>query len=554
MTGAASGLNLAAVHEAIAAARPDRECIVFGARRLSWADVNDRTRRLANVLASAGLGARPDGRQGLAGHESHQDHLAICAFNGNEYLEAMIGAFKARVAPLNVNYRYVADELRHVLTDSGARAVVFHAELAPTLAEVLEDLPPMVLMLQIADDSGNDLLPGARWYEDALATASGTLPACAADWSPDDLYILYTGGTTGPPKGVLWRQADILASVMGGADTGRRKTMDEMVATAMIGTGRFLPAAPFMHGAGQWIAFLGMHSGGPVVIQDEVRSFDPADLLRVCERERVSYLQIIGDAFARPLVEQLGRQTYDLSALQVVLSGGTALQPAVKDQLLELLPHVMVIDGVGSSEGGSQAIHVSVKGTRATTGTFTPVGTSCVLDAERTRLLDPGEEKIGWWATRSVVPLGYLGAREKSAETFPEIDGIRYSIPGDRARLLSDGSIELLGRDSVTINSGGEKIFVEEVEAPLARHPAVEDVLVCGRPSERWGQEVVAIVQLVDDVDPSDSIEADLRDACAAYIAHYKVPKAFVFVDAIQRSASGKPDYRWGHATAENVR
>src|SRR3954453_5686495 len=211
--------NLAQVHEAIAEAIPDRECIVFRDRRLTWRDVTERTRRLANVLAGAGLGARPDGRQGLAGHESHEDHLAIYCYNGNEYLESMIGAFKARVAPVNVNYRYVAEELQYLLDNSQAKAIVYHSQFAPTLAEVLPDLPQLTVLLQVADESGNDLLPGARWYEDALASASADLPACAADWSPDDLYILYTGGTTGMPKGVLWRQADIFVSVMGGRAT-----------------------------------------------------------------------------------------------------------------------------------------------------------------------------------------------------------------------------------------------------------------------------------------------------------------------------------------------
>jgi fatty-acyl-CoA synthase len=544
-----SGLNLAQVHEGLAAAFPERECIVFRDRRLTWSQVNERTRRLANVLADAGLGARPGGRAGLPGHVSHQDHLAIFAFNGNEYLEAMIGAFKARLAPVNVNYRYAADELRQVLRDSGARAIVYHGELAPTLAEVLPDLPELGVLLQIADESDQALLPGARWYEDALAAASPELPACAPDWSPDDLYILYTGGTTGFPKGVLWRQADILASVMGG-----QRTVEEMVAVAEASTTRYLPAPPFMHGAGHWIAFLALHQGGPVIIQDEVRSFNAKDLLSVCERERVNFVQIIGDAFARPLLEELERNSYDLAALQIVLSGGTALNASVKDELLDLLPHVMVVDGVGSSEGGSQATQISVKGTKATTGTFTPTANSCVISADRSRELHPGDPELGWWATRKRVPLGYLGEPEKTAATFPTIDGVRYSVPGDRARRLADGSIELLGRDSVTINSGGEKIFAEEIEAVLARHPAVHDVLVCGRPSERWGQEVVAVLKVEDDVSADSSTEQVLRSALTGHVARFKVPKAFVFVDEVKRSASGKPDYRWAQATAEAAR
>src|SRR4051794_4340196 len=313
--------NLAQVFDAIADAVPDRECIVFRDRRLTWSDVNDRTRRLANVLGAAGLGARPEGRAGLPGHESHEDHLAIYAFNGNEYLESMVGAFKARVAPVNVNYRYVAEELQYLLADAKAKAIVYHGQFAPTLAEVLPDLPELQVLLQVDDDSGNDLLPGARWYEDALADASPERPAAADTWSPDDLYILYTGGTTGMPKGVLWRQADIFMSVMGGRSTAgvAHESIEEGVEAARGGTMRVLPAAPFMHGAGHWIAFLAMNGGNTVVIQDDVRRLDPKDVLSIVEREKINFLQIVGDAFARPLLDEMASGSYDLSALFIVL-------------------------------------------------------------------------------------------------------------------------------------------------------------------------------------------------------------------------------------------
>jgi 3-oxocholest-4-en-26-oate---CoA ligase len=536
--------NLAEIHEALAAAMPDKECIIFRDRRLTWGEVGERTRRLANVLADAGLGARAEGRAGLEGHESHQDHLAIYAYNGNEYLEAMIGAFKGRVAPLNVNYRYVAEELQYLLDNSRAKAIVYHSSLAPTLAEVLPELPELQLLLQIADESGNDLLPDARWYDDALAAASPELPACASEWSNDDLYILYTGGTTGMPKGVLWRQQDILCSVMGGrGPDGQQHTLDAMVEIAKGGAMRTMPAAPFMHGAGHWIALLALDGGNAVVIQDVVDRLDPKDVLSVVEREKVVFLQIVGDAFGRPILDEAETGAYDLSSLFIVLSGGAALSVGLKERFLKLLPHAMVVDGLGSSEGGGQMQQVSTAGGPVSTGSFNAVSDlTSVISEDMSREIPRGDDEIGWLATKGFVPLGYLGDAEKTAKTFPSIDGVRWSVPGDRARWKGTAEMEVLGRDSVTINSGGEKIFAEEVEAAVAHHPSVYDVVVCGRPSDKWGNEVVAIVQLAEGM-PAD--EAGLTEEASKHIARYKLPKAYVFVDKVVRSPAGKADYRW---------
>src|SRR5262245_14097034 len=543
--------NLAEVHEAIAEAIPDRECIVFRDRRLTWRDVTERTRRLANVLAGAGLGARAGGRAGLAGHESHEDHLAIYLYNGNEYLESMVGAFKARVAPINVNYRYVAEELQYLLDNSAARAIVFHSQFAPTLAEVLPELPRLALLLQVQDESDNDLLEGAVWYEDALAGASTALPTCAPQWSPDDLYVLYTGGTTGMPKGVLWRQHDIYMSVMGGAVTGSpHESLESVVEAAKSGTLRVMPAAPFMHGAGHWIAFLAMNGGNTVVIQDEVRRLDPKDILSVIEREKISFLQIVGDSFARPILDEMDAGSYDLSTLFIILSGGAPLNSTLKERFLERLPNTMILDGMGSSEGGGQMTQVTTAGSDVSTGTFTPSAGTCIVSEDLTRVLEPGSEEVGWVAMRGHVPLGYLGDPAKSAQTFPVIDGVRYSIPGDRGRQRADGIVEMLGRDSVTINSGGEKIFAEEVEAALGHHPAVYDAVVCGRQSDQWGQDVVAIVQLREGVETGPEMERALLDESAKHIARYKLPKAFVFVDNVVRSPAGKADYRWARDVA----
>ena len=546
--------NIGLVHEAIARAVPDRECIVFRDRRLTWAEVGERTRRLANALHDRGLGCHTE-REALAGHESGQDHLALYLHNGNEYLEGMVGAYKARVAPFNVNYRYVADELAYLLDDAGATAILYAGAFAPTLAEVLPRLPRLRVLIQVEDGSGNGLLPGAVEYEAALAAASPEAPPVTP--SPDDLYILYTGGTTGMPKGVLWRQADIFPAALGGVDAA---TGGEWESYEAIGAGAaasdvmvFLPAAPFMHGAGHWIALSGSHRGNPVAIQSVVDRLDADDVWSTVERERVGFLQIVGDAFARPLLQQLDAvaresRSYDLSSLAVILSGGAALSVAAKEELLEHLPHVMVIDGVGSSEAGGQMSHVSTKGSGASTGSFAPAPGSVVLDDALTTVLAPGHEGIGWLAKGGRIPLGYLGDPEKTARTFPTVGGARYSVPGDRARLRADGIVELHGRDSVTINSGGEKIFAEEVEAAVMRHPDVHDAVVCGRPSEQWGQEVVALVRLREGATVGVD---DIRATAGEHLARYKVPKVVVFLEEIVRSPAGKADYRWAKATAE---
>ena len=545
--------NLAQVHEAVAAAIPDRECIVWRDRRLTYAQVGDRTRRLANHLVSAGLGTQRE-RGELGGHESGQDHLACYLHNGNEYLEAMLGSYKARVAPFNVNYRYVAEELRYLLNDSGARAIVFHSAFADRVAEVLPDLPRVKVLLQVDDGSGVDLLPGAVWYEEALAAASPELPP--VEWSPDDLYILYTGGTTGMPKGVLWRQADIFVGAMGGRNlaTGAEwDDLDQVVEAARNGGARLLPAPPFMHGAGHWLAFNTFTGGNTICIQDEVVGFDPDDVWRTIEREKANILLIVGDAFGRPLVDQLesarggDASAYDLSSLLMVISGGAPLNSTLKDRFLAQLPTVMVMDAVGASETGSQMSHMSAAGQQASTGTFTPGPGAAIVSDDLSAVLEAGHEEVGWLAQKGRVPLGYLGDADKTARTFPVIDGIRYSVPGDRARLTADQLIELFGRDSVTINSGGEKIFAEEVEQALAHHPDVYDVVVAGRPSERWGQEVVAIVQLRDGATIDEP--ALLKEA-ETHVARYKLPKEFRFVDHIQRSPSGKADYRWAKEQA----
>ncbi len=536
------------VFGAIAGAIPEREAIVFRDRRITYATLADRTRRLAHVLLDHGLRVERE-RGGLASHESGQDHLAIYLHNGNEYLEGMLGAFQARVAPLNVNYRYVEEELLYLLDDAQARALVYHAAFAPRVAAIRGRLPKLSLLLQVEDGSGEPLLPGALDYERALATATaGPLPVVA---SPDDLYILYTGGTTGMPKGVLWRSADIFVAAMGGRKPsgGEWESLAEIAAAATASGGalRALVGPPLMHGAAQWISFMMMTLGATLVFPNVVEKLDPADFLGTASRERCVSFSIVGDAFARPLLDELAAREYDLAGLRVVGSGGAPLSTANKRAFLERLPHVTILDAIGSSETGAQASNPSTKDGGVTTGSFRPGPGACVVSADLTRVLAPGDEDMGWFAQRGRVPLGYFRDAEKTARTFPVIEGERFSVPGDRARWRADGVIEVLGRDSVTINSGGEKIFAEEVEHALKQHPAVYDVVVAGRTSERWGEEVVAIVQLRPGVVTS---EAELLAEAGKHVARYKLPKHFVWRDRIERSPSGKPDYRWAREQA----
>ena len=532
-----------------AATAPDRECLVHGDRRLTYAEFMDKVDRLARALVARNLGCHTE-RDALADWEAGQDRLALYLHNCSEYIEGMYGAYAARVAPFNVNYRYVAEELRHILSDSGARAIVYHSRFAPTLAEVLPDLPLLRVLLQVPDDSGNELLPDAEWYDDALASAPDfPLP----DPSPDDLYILYTGGTTGLPKGVLWRQGDIYPAALGGRriSTGEEYASAEAIADNVREGGmRVLPSAPFMHGAAHWMALNAIGNGNTVVLPDNAGTFDPIDCCRTIERERVNLMLIVGDAFGRPLLDEVSTGAHDLSSLMLLISGGAALSAPVKNALLELLPTLAIMDGLGASESGQQASQVTASGTTATTGTFNPGTGMVILSDDLTRTLGPGDEEMGWLAQRGRVPLGYLGDPEKTARTFPTVDGTRYSIPGDRARLTAEGLLELHGRDSVTINTGGEKVFAEEVEAALAHHPAVYDVVVTGRPSERWGQEVVAIVQRRDGWTVTSD---ELLATCSEHIARYKFPKEILFVDLVRRSPAGKADYRWARELASGT-
>ena len=541
--------NYAQLFAVIAAALPERDCIVFRDRRLTYKDVATRVNRLANLLLAHGITIR-EPRAKLQPWESGQDHVALYLHNGNEYIEGMLGAATARAASFNVNYRYVEAELAYLLNDAGTRAIIYHARFAPTLGAVLDmlDQPP-ALLLQVADETGNSLLPGALDYEAALTGASADAPATVPE--PDDLYVVYTGGTTGMPKGTLWSQAAIVEAALAAflppgllEAPGLSAALDLIVATDRR---TLMPLPPLMHAAAQWMAMSAFLTGGTIVFPDVVDRLDPDAVWDAIDRENVQFINLVGNAFASPMCDAFERGSYRGTSLQFVGVGGAVTSAAVKDRILRLLPQAVIGDVAGSSETGSQLANISTSQAAATSGVFTPAAGTCVVDADHGRILEPGEDETGWLARQGAIPFGYLGDREKTERTFPTIAGHRLALPGDRARHLADGTIELLGRESVTINSGGEKIFAEEVEAALTGHTAIRDIVVVGRPSDRWGQEVVAIIELVPGCTASD---ADLLLHAGHRLARYKLPKAIVRVPAVLRSPAGKADYGWARQIA----
>jgi 3-oxocholest-4-en-26-oate---CoA ligase len=532
--------SLSAAQDVVGATAPERDMLVFGVLRRSFGEVRRRTAGLARFLAEHGLGAHRE-RSDLARWECGQSPIALLMHNRCEYIESMLACYRARAVPFNVNHHYTPGELRALLDMVGTQAILYQRQLAPLLADALVGLHP--LLIDIDDASGVAPLPGSTPYESAVEGPGG---GSTPQPSPDDLYMVCTGGTTGSPKAVLWRQADIFVAGMGGSET---TTEESLAAAAASGMRTWFPAPPLMHAAAQWTAFAGMHLGATVALHDDSTRFDARTILDVAEREKVELLAIIGDAYARPLIEELRRAPRALPALQRIGTGGAITSDECKQALLDLLPGVTIVDGYGASETGGMAYGARTRTTNARG--FSPAAGAMVLSADRSRVLEPGDEEIGWTARRGRVPLGYLGDRERTEATFPVVDGRRFAVPGDRATLESDGTIRMLGRDSMVVNTGGEKVFVEEVEKALLRHPGVVDVLVVGRPSRRFGQEVIAIVQPRaggERVSPSE-----LRAFAARSIARFKAPRAILFCEAIGRHPTGKPNYEWARKVAESA-
>ena len=531
--------TVGAVLDAIADVVPDRLMTVCGDRRSTFAESAGRTNRLANYFSDKGFGVYA-ARETIERWECGQDRVALIMYN-DLYPDMVIGCLKARVVPVNVNHHYSAHEIRDLLDYVRPRGIIYHRSLGARFAEVL---PPIgtELLVSIDDGSAAPELPGAVSLDDALAVGSSDFHLAG---SPDDLIMMCTGGTTGRPKGVLWRQSDMYVSSMVGAD---HDSVSEIHDKVRGGGPPWFAVSPLMHAAGMWTAFAALCAGLPVVLYDDRNKLDARSVWATAEREKVGMLTMVGDAYAGPLVAELRAHPYDLSSLNAIGTGGAATNAKYKRALMECLPHVTIIEGYGSSESGNMAFGHSRGGHASET--FEPRGGATVVSADRSRFLRPGDHEIGWAARTGRIPLGYFGDAEATQRTFPEIEGQRVVIPGDRASVEKDGTIRLFGRDSLVVNSGGEKVFVEEVEEVLRAHPNIADALVVGRPSERWGEEVVAIVA----PHPGARLTADgqaLYTSSTSQLAHFQAPKAFIFVEQIQRLGNGKPNYRWAREQAE---
>ena len=535
-------MNLADMWEAVADALPDEVAQIHGSHRSTYREFEARAARLAGAFAAHGAGPGTK--------------VAMYLFNAPEYLETTFAAAKLRAVPVNVNYRYLADELLYLLENADAEILVYHGALAERVQAVRARLPKLRLLVQVTttDDDRVPLLEGAHHYEDVLAAHP---PAARIARAADDYIFLYTGGTTGLPKGVMWRHADLFqqfsASYM--AIGGEVPTTVAGVAAAARTmheygvAGAQLAAAPLMHGMA-WFTSMGRLQCGGTVVSLTKRSFDAHELWDNVQRHGVMMCVIVGDAFARPMVTALTEAeerggAYDLSSLRVIVSGGVMWTAAFKQPFLDRGVG-MLMDGLGSSEATGIGMMVTMPGQDPTTARFQPNPGTRVL-AEDGRDVAPGSGEIGLLAVTGAVPAGYYKDERKTEATFKVIDGIRYAIPGDWARIEADGSITLLGRGSVCINTGGEKVFPEEVEETLKLHPAVEDCTVVGVPDDRWGEAITAVVALRPGATASSAdLVAFTRDRLAAY----KAPKHVVTVDRVVRSPAGKADYRWARATA----
>jgi acyl-CoA synthetase (AMP-forming)/AMP-acid ligase II len=523
--------TLADVFEVMADAGPHRLALVAGDVRRTYSELDARANRVGHALRESGLEVGA--------------HVAILSWNRAEWVESMLGCYKARLVPINVNYRYVADELRHVLADSDAQALVVERGFLPQLAQIRVDLPLLRTLFVMEDGSDAPLPSDAVGYEPALSAASPD--GNFGERSPDDRYILYTGGTTGLPKGVVWRQEDIFFGAIGAGNPYAPpiSAPEELAANAEKDPLVQLILPPMMHGGGQWMFFITTCLGGTVVLWTG-RHLDPAAVLGLIERERAHMLMVVGDAMARPIIDALAADpsAYDVSSLFVIGSGGAILSPAVKNAIRELLPGVMVTDSFGASETGANGSVHDHDGPAA--------GPRFTL-APHTKVVDDNFEPVapgvvGRLARSGHIPLGYYNDDAKTAATFvTDAGGTRWVVPGDFARVETDGTTTLLGRGSVVINTGGEKVFPEEVEAVLKAHPDVFDVVVVGVPDERYGESVAAVVAARDDAQPVlDELAAHTRKS----LAGYKVPRHLILVDHVVRTPVGKPDYRWAKATA----
>jgi fatty-acyl-CoA synthase len=521
--------NLADALDLIAELRAEHDAVVQGERRLGWGEVERRARNVAAWMRGRGA--------------THQGKVAIYSYNHPAWMESLWAAMKAGLVPVNVNYRYQAAELRYLLANADAEIAVVHEDFVPMLETVRADLPALRALLVVSDRGEAGALPaGAEAYEDV---AEADRPAPAVARSPDDLLLLYTGGTTGMPKGVMWRQADLYARLGGGGLA--RSPADPEALRAFVSAGnppplRTVIGPPLMHGTGQFMALIAWLTGGAVLLLPDPRHFDPAALWATVERDRATAVSIVGDSFAKPMLRELrsGRRRYDLSSLRMIASSGVMWSQETKRGLLEALPQVALVDSLGSSEALGMGLSVTTSAGVVETARFQLSETTRLFDVELRPIASrPGAR--GLVGVSDHQPAGYYKDPAKSARTFVEHDGRRFSIPGDWAEVAADGrTLVLLGRGSVCINTGGEKVFPEEVEEVLKRHPGVRDAVVVGVPDERFGEAVTAVVSPAGAPLAADELVRFAKQQ----LAGFKAPKHVVWVDEVYRSPSGKADFR----------
>jgi len=528
--------HFATVWESLADQLADLTAVVHGTRRFTWKEYDERAARIAAAYTAAGLG--PDSKIGLY------------LYNGNEYLEAHYAAFKMRGVPINVNYRYLDEELVYLLDNADAEALVFHSSLGDRVDRIRERLPKLKLLIEV-DDGGTGQVAVARRYEEVLASHE-PMPRITRD--ENDVYMLYTGGTTGMPKGVMYTMGDITRAFaqLGFPLIGLTppETADDIAALVkgVLDTGNriiSMPCAPLMHGTGVWLGAMIPQLAGAAVVTLESRSLDADEILGTVQREGITNMTIVGDAFSKPLIKAIDEAAaadnpYDTSSLKMIISSGVMWTAEVKEALLDRIEQAILLDAIGSSEG-SMGSSITMKGLPPSTAKFTRNPTTKVF-TDDDREVQPGSDEVGMVAAGgAMVPIGYFKDPEKSARTFRTIDGVRYSFPGDMAQVAADGSLILLGRGSQVINSGGEKIFPEEVEEAVKRVDGVVDCLVVGIDDDRFGQAVTAIASLADGAAPD---EASIIAGVKGDLAHYKAPKRVVFVSQVPRAPNGKADYK----------
>ncbi len=522
-----SGWNFADVFEQIADRIPDALAQQQGDRAYTWADFDQRSDGIAAALLAAGL--------------QEQDKVAQYLYNCPEYLESLFGCCKAGMATVNTNYRYAADELVYLWDNGDVAAVVFHGTFTDTIEPIRARVPRVGVWLWVDDGSG----PCPAWATPYEAEATLRPGRTAGPWgrSGDHLMLVYTGGTTGMPKGVMWRQAD----VFGALDANNKKRMppeqdlDAVGERAAQAGPKGMPAAPLMHGTGFFNALSNLMVGGSITCM-EGRRFDPVELLDTVERHRINSMSIVGDAFAKPILRALDTEPgrWDISTLRVIVSSGVMWSKETKDGLLRHNARLIMVDALGSSEAIGMATNTTTAGSGDGTAKF-ELGPNTRVVTEDGRDVAPGSGELGRVALRGHMPIGYYKDEVKSAATFQMIDGVRYSIPGDWAEVLIDGSVKLLGRGSQCINTGGEKVYPEEVEECLKLHPTVRDAAVVGVPDERFGE---AIVALVEPLAGSELDELALIEHVKSHLARYKAPKQVIAVDSVGRAVNGKLDYR----------